>query len=90
MSRSRDGSPVVPSPQYRRPSLDAEYHQPDINSSPGASGERTSSTSPWAPALDSIVDEYTWEPENGPSAWDPKLDPARGRESFIAVVSFLC
>ncbi|GJJ12486.1 hypothetical protein Clacol_006728 [Clathrus columnatus] len=28
--------------------------------------------------LDSIVDEYKWEGEDGPSVWDPKLDPSRG------------
>jgi hypothetical protein len=35
---------------------------------------------PWA-GLDSIADEHSLrETEDGPSAWDPQLDPSRGRE----------
>lgn len=52
-----------------------------------------SGNSNWTPVLDSIVDEYNWDGEEGPSVWDPKLDPSRGRKLTVLHLKgfiFLC
>jgi hypothetical protein len=65
-------------PAHRRGSLDSERHLNDAQffSAPHGDGAGT-----WAPGLDPIADGHDqWVPEDGPSAWDPQLDPSRGRE----------
>ena len=63
---------------YRRGSLDSERH---LHETQLPSASFRDSTGAWTPGLDPIADGHgQWAPEDGPSAWDPQLDPSRGRE----------
>lgn len=72
---------VAGNPPQKRESYDSGYQSQERLSGQSIPREGQGPSSNFAPVLD-IVDEYNWDGENGPSVWDPHLDPSRGRECY--------